>query len=343
VLELNLDKLAKLVAHFDNPNEHERMAAVRRVADMLQQAGKRFSELPELFSKRPANDDHLEEVLRRAGAAQRREEEARTRRAAEAAARQQAEEHARAAATERKREELRRRIKPQRESLIARYGSERAALESRGLERSVETAFALAIKEWRIARRRWDEQEPDLPEPFIDAIRRPGPFPNTITGARVEINYWKDREDELALLHYAEPGSTDFLSRPCLERHRMVENAFFTGLRAATIEEVIMRQRAYVDGEFTDVMGKHCEAVLADLEKLSNPVGMPIPSVQSAHPTATERRKEVVRIITGRDGEGLSDREIARRLGIPNTTVSAIRRRLEAQREAARTRKRHRS
>jgi DNA-binding IclR family transcriptional regulator len=48
--------------------------------------------------------------------------------------------------------------------------------------------------------------------------------------------------------------------------------------------------------------------------------------------SATERREEVIRILSGPEAS-LSNRKIARRLGIPDTTVAGIRRRMAAELE----------
>jgi hypothetical protein len=68
----------------------------------------------------------------------------------------------------------------------------------------------------------WNERTDEWPKEVIAAIRRPGPFPRTITAAKAELDYWTAREAELALLNYSESG--DFLSRASRERRRMVES-----------------------------------------------------------------------------------------------------------------------
>jgi hypothetical protein len=214
--EFDRDRFMKLVAHFDNENDNEALAAVRHARAMLQKAGMRFSEVPKLFATNPDIDAVVERARREAAEAQRKAQAERAER------RRRANEQAEAA--ERARAELRRQLEPKRHALIARYGSERAAFAACGLERSVETAYALAAKEYRMTRcgRCWNERSDELPKEVIAAIRRPGPFPRTITAAKAELDYWTAREAELALLNYSESG--DFLSRASRERRRMVES-----------------------------------------------------------------------------------------------------------------------
>jgi hypothetical protein len=347
--EFPLDLFKKCMAHLDNENDHEALNAMRRARAMLAKHGLRFSELDRVLAPpdpwaSTGFDSNLDEVLRRAAAqedvlrrraaarAQREEEERRRKAAAEAAARAE-EERQRWEAQKRAEEELRRELEPKRQAIIERYGSERAAFASRGLQRSVETEYALALRETRPSQGQLDLEPPDeLPEPVLEAIRRPGPFPTTITAAKVELDYWTEREAEIAILHYCAPGS--LLSRPCLERRNMVETAFKTGLRATSLAELILRQRACVEDEWSDPTGEQDAAILADLEALSSESVATQHPITAAtkhpmkHPTTTDRRNEIIRILTGPEGEGLSDREIAKRLGVANSTVSRIRKRL---------------
>jgi DNA-binding NarL/FixJ family response regulator len=106
------------------------------------------------------------------------------------------------------------------------------------------------------------------------------------------------------------------------------------------LAEAILRHRTHLEGDFNDITDENAEALLADLEALQAQNEAPSEPVQFTHPTATGRRNEITRILTGPEGEGLSDREIARRMGVSNATVSNIRRRLEAQKKAGRKRKR---
>jgi hypothetical protein len=341
------DRFMKLIAHLDSDNDNEMLTAARHARAMLQKHGLRFSELPKLFPSATTSSfdfDVDDDFMRQAEAKAQREAAERQRRDEEERARRREEERKRAEAAERAREELRRQLEPQRQAIIARYGSERAAYASRGLERSIETAWELARKELQIARRPWVDRsseaipEETIPEEVITAIRRPGPFPATIAVAAAELNYWSEREDELAILDYCEAGSREFLSRACRERRRMVEKAFQTGLRATSIQEVIIRQRAHIEGDFNDTTGENAEAILADLEALAQ-TEAPSEAVQFTHPTAMDRRNEIIQILTSPEGHGLSDRDIAKLFGVANSTVSRIHRRLAAQKTAGRKRK----
>ena len=120
---------------------------------------------------------------------------------------------------------------------------------------------------------------------------------------------------------------------PAHGRWEIVRDLLEAGLRVRTINDVLIRQRHFVGREYN--MPNVEEAVLADLEVLAEMAKTPPESaVQTGHvhngqrETATQRREEVIRLLSNLDTVALSDREIARRVGVSPQTVGNIRRRL---------------
>jgi hypothetical protein len=321
--EIDKVRLAKLLAHLGNENEGEASNA-RRLADrLLKEAGFKFSDVPAIFGSKeaavPSNAGwsgsaaDMAEALRRA-------QEIERQRAEREAARRQAE--ARVAEEDaRLREKARRRaLDPKRNRLVARYGSEEKARSAHlSPQFFVESSYVEAFNAMLMSKGdlSFSVDFNDLPEELVEAIRMAFPFPQTIPDARAECGYWRHRVAELALLDYYE---NDFvLSKECEVRRDMVEMEF--------------RQRALMAGEFVD-NAEVLEAVLADLEHLGVKATEKLaayPPIQPVMPfrNATERREEVIRILSGPEAT-LSNRKIARRLGIPDTTVAGIRRRMMA-------------
>jgi hypothetical protein len=338
--EIDKVRLAKLLAHLGNENEGEASNA-RRLADrLLKEAGFKFSDVPAIFGSKeaavPSNAGwsgsaaDMAEALRRA-------QEIERQRAEREAARRQAE--ARVAEEDaRLREKARRRaLDPKRNRLVARYGSEEKARSAHlSPQFFVESSYVEAFNAMLMSKGdlSFSVDFNDLPEELVEAIRMAFPFPQTIPDARAECGYWRHRVAELALLDYYE---NDFvLSKECEVRRDMVEMEFQSGLRATCMADVILRQRALMAGEFVDDADAQ-EAILADLEHLgleATEKPAAFPPIQTVMPfrTATERREEVIRILSGPEAT-LSNREIARRLGIPDTTVAGIRRRMMAGEE----------
>jgi hypothetical protein len=332
--EIDKDRLTKLLAHLGNENEGEASNA-RRLADkLLKEAGFKFSDLPAIFASKKASatsdagwwtgSADVAEVMRRS-------QEVERQRAEREAARRQAEARAAEAEARRRGEARRHALDLKRDELIARYGSEeKARSPCLGAQFFVESSYAEAFNAMLISKGdlSFSVDFNDLPEELADAIRQAFPFPQTIPDARTECEYWSGRVAELALLDYHE---NDFvLSKECAARRDMVEMAFRSGLRATCMADVIVRQRALMAGEFADDADAQA-TILADLEHLGFQAAENFsasPPVQPKKPfkSATERREEVIRILSGPEAS-LSNREIARRLGIPDTTVAGIRRR----------------
>jgi hypothetical protein len=70
--EFDRDRFMKLLAHLDNENDNEALAAVRHARAMLQRAGMKFSEVPKLFATHPDIGAIVERTRREAAEAQSR-------------------------------------------------------------------------------------------------------------------------------------------------------------------------------------------------------------------------------------------------------------------------------
>jgi DNA-binding CsgD family transcriptional regulator len=103
-------------------------------------------------------------------------------------------------------------------------------------------------------------------------------------------------------------------------------DALETGLRARSLEEIEIRLRHMIDRQYS--MPEVDQAVLLDLQNLI------AENAANGHHSATERRAEVEGMLSNSDTAALSDREIARRVGVSPQTVGNIRRRV-SQRTAA--------
>jgi hypothetical protein len=264
------------------------------------------------------------------------EEEIARGRAEAAKAAHEAEERAKAE-REKCQQEVREVLKRSRDAMIAKYGSEDAVRRPKGLERSVRTAYSLATHERYKDRERdgqsgfsWHVSDEgfDPPPELLAAICKPGPFPTTVAAAYSEMQYWDGRIAERRLLEWDE-GDWDVLAPECEKRRQLVREAFAYDLRAVDLHEVMLRQRVLIEGIDSFDEDRMKDAILADLDGLAaSDKAAETPAVQTTHPsTASARRQEAIRMLSGPDAS-LSDREIARRLGMSNATVSSLRRRL---------------
>jgi DNA-binding CsgD family transcriptional regulator len=235
--------------------------------------------------------------------------------------------------------EKRRREAEYRAAVIAKYGSESAALELDERERALDVALMPLIR--RVMRQdatrsyelttldgwhAYDKEDP--PEQVAAAIKAAWPFPETVPAAKAEADYWSERSRERRAI-WDDMADSPF-SLPCDARRRLVDDALQTGLRAQSLADVVIRQRVIV--EAVSLPGHNeLTAVLADLERLSEQENATAP-FHNGHPaSATARRAEVVRLLSSLDTSGLSDREIARQVGVSPMTVGNIRRRMAAE------------
>jgi DNA-binding CsgD family transcriptional regulator len=224
---------------------------------------------------------------------------------------------------------------PEREAVISRYGSVDAAIAP--CEREVllresvlqwSTPCDPPHQRWTKRIGEWEGPYSDIPSHVREALSAAYPLPTTIEEAGAEYNYWQRRDHEMGLV--LEDTSHTQLDLAADGRRKIVRDLLETGLRAQTIADVLVRQRHRMAHEYS--MPEVEQAVLADLEHLTKIAETaPRQPVQTgqARTTASDRRAEVIRLLSNVDSAHLSDREIARLVGVSPQTVGNIRRKHE--------------
>lgn len=230
-----------------------------------------------------------------------------------------------------------------RAAVISKYGSEEAAKSPVQFEQVVEDAVAhLKRREMKhyangdfetLTLDGWSHGDSPVPDSVLRAVEGATPLPTTIAGAKAEYDLWCERERELGAAWNSE-FSDNYLSIACILRQDIVRDLMETGLRAQTLNDVIIRQRYVIQ----DYMADGFCAVLADLEHLAGMAPAAAPSPEPApvlpaqtgrpHKTAADRNHEVTVMLVNPSTGDLSDREIARRVGVSPQTVGNIRRRI---------------
>jgi hypothetical protein len=336
---LNSDKLAKLLALASSSNDAEALSALRKASGMLKSAGMSFTDVAAKM-KAPAPqpvqtgqpapsardifagfDDYME-----------------------------AKEPGWKAKCAAERMERERQLAERKAAVIAKYGSVEAAVARdareqvlhdaarpwlRGPNKPTNRSHLWLAGRWHKTMDGWDGHGFGP-----DAKKKPGPeccaaldaalpLPRTIREAHDEYRYWRERDDEIGLV--LDCYGDEQLDLPAAYRLDRVRDLLETVLRASNLDDVLIRQRYLVDRESS--MPEVEKAVLADLEHLARMQAAPPAPVQNgreisgAGSTARARRAEVLRLLSNMDTAGLSDREIARRVGVSPQTVGNIRRR----------------
>lgn len=238
-----------------------------------------------------------------------------------------------------------------RTAVISKYGSEEAAKAPVHFEQAVDGAAApfrrFEMKSYTNGIFEtetldgWDrcsgKKDPGASDHVRHAVEGAIPLPTTIVDAKVEYDLWRERNRELEAV-WNDVFGDNHLSLACTLRQNIIADLIATGLRAQTIDDVIVRHRYLMDyrTHAPDIE----QGILADLEHLAcmdHPVPDPAPKpatdpVQTGHhKTATERRYEVISMLVNFETGDLPDREIARRVGVSPQTVGNIRRRISAR------------
>jgi hypothetical protein len=230
-----------------------------------------------------------------------------------------------------------------REAVIRKYGSKEAAVAPDLMEQAIEAAAA-PFKRQKMKTYANGVFETETLDGWTDiygsekpphrvrrAIEEAIPLPTTIAAAKAEYDTWRERDNELQAVWGGNADSQ--LSLACELREKLVEDLLETGLRAATLADLIIRQRHAIDGDYHE--REIMQAVLEDLEhlaRLAEPNTGAASTVQSGqHATASMRRAEIISLLSNLDTSDLPDREIARRVGASPQTVGNIRRRLAAR------------
>jgi Homeodomain-like domain len=237
----------------------------------------------------------------------------------------------------RKRADLRARV-------VTKYGGEEAARQPVPMEQAIEDAaapfkrrqpktFANGVFETDTLDGWANMNGEKVPDHVRRAIESAIPVPTSIREAKAEYDFWRERNDELEAVCSGDGGDT-YLSLECALRQTIICDLLETGLRAQTMADVLVRQRYLVTCECD--LAEVEQAVMADLEHLAAMAEWATkPAVQTGQwKTASTRRAEVVRLLSNVDTARLSDREIARMVGVSPQTVGNIRRKHEASARA---------
>ena len=172
-MAIDMAKLAKVMALMGSPNDGERQAAFSKATAMLKGDGKTWFEISEI----PVGSPIVPQP--KGGSASYANP---SRDFADIMEEEEPGYKARAAAAQAKREQKR---AANRAAIIARYGSERAALAPTIMERTVDQAVAPFVRELR----NYHYGTP-VSAPLAAAVRRALPLPETIAAAQIEYRAW---------------------------------------------------------------------------------------------------------------------------------------------------------
>ena len=342
---LDAERFAKVLALASSNMDGEALAALRKANAMLQSAGMSFIDIAERLKEGRPAAVHYEHTASPpqaptfadifAGYDDRMEEKQPGWKAKQAAER---------AERDRKRVEF-------RKGVLEKYGSEEAALAPCWREQALRRALGPLVVDRDEPWSRWADNVGGLgycgdfsgfervPPQVKVAIETAYPLPTTVQEAHAEHEAWREREREMDAALNWNSGDTalDLVGYARMERVRMLLE---TELPARDWADVLFRSRYYRGLEF------QCDriegAIHNDIERLvrefgpaSGQVGAH-PSnpntVQSEHPRSTSaRRRAVIEFLSNPDTSELSDREIARRVGVSPSTVGNLRRRHSKQ------------
>lgn len=234
---------------------------------------------------------------------------------------------------------------PDVDIVIARYGSREAALAPCSREKLLRAAVAKWAKPLDAPMERWTHSldgwtAASLPRHMPPDIRRAVEMayslPTTIAGALAELEYWERRDREIAALapqHHQGDGATPHLDLPAHARAIVIRRLVEHGVRAQTAQDALARAEYW---RARNGRGSWVEAaLLEDLRHLARLENAAVEREEntgkpSHFRTASERREEVMRLVMDDTTASLSDREIARRVGVSPQTVGNLRRRAGA-------------
>lgn len=234
------------------------------------------------------------------------------------------------------------KVSPDIAQVIARYGSREAALAPCSREKLLRAAVAKWAKPLDAPMERWTRSldgwtAASLPRHMPPDIRRAVEtaysLPTTIAGALAELEYWERRDREMGVLvprGIEENGATTHLDLPAHARAIVVRRLVEHGVRAQTAQDALARAEYW---RARNGRGSWVEAaLLEDLRHLAKLESAAVEREEDAGKpthfrTASERREEVMRMVMDSATAGLSDREIARRVGVSPQTVGNLRRR----------------
>lgn len=219
---------------------------------------------------------------------------------------------------------------------------------------SREKLLRAAVARWSVAHdapnERWtrslsgwtsDSLPRHMPPEIRRAVETAYSLPITVAGALAELEYWQRRGFEIASMRGLDgqvvPDDIEpshHLDLPAYARAIVVRRLVEHGLRAVNIQDALTRAEYW---RAHSGRGSWVEAaILADLRHLAGidraargQDGQDGDMGQPTHfRTASERREEVIRLLSDPAMADLPDREIARRVGVSPQTVGNLRRRV---------------
>ena len=316
---LDFTKLAKVLALADSPNAGEASAAIESARRILARDGKGFADLASLLIQ-VQGAPSLAAVTSSP--------------TAQPPAQAQAEPSAQSPINDQK-----------IHSLVTRYGSREAVLAPCSREKLLRMAVsrwarhaAPPHERWTASLDGWTVESPPrhMPAEIRRAVEAAYSLPTSVAGAIAELEYWEKRDGEIALLRPPASRGTDRegapqLDLPALARATVIRRLVEHGLRARTVGDALARveywRRRNGRGTWMEA------AILEDLRHLASKELAFAPPDQVEKPpthfrTASERREEVIRLLSDAAIAALPDREIARRVGVSPQTVGNLRRRV---------------
>jgi mannose-6-phosphate isomerase-like protein (cupin superfamily) len=238
---------------------------------------------------------------------------------------------------------------------MARHGGREAVLAPCSREKLLRAAVARWSQSQEPPNERWTRSlsgwtsaslPRHMPPEVKRAVETAYSLPTTVAGALAELEYWERRGQEIATVRDqdqpvadadADSGAIDPTSQldlPAYARAIVIRRLVEHGLRASTIQDALARAEYW---RAHSGRGSWVEAaILADLRHLASmdrttreQEGEVTSIGQPTHfRTASERREEVVRLLSDPATAALPDREIARRVGVSPQTVGNLRRRV---------------
>lgn len=320
---MNADKLSKLLAMASSDNDGEALAALRKAKSLLTGAGMDFKDVAERV-REPAS------AVVQAG------QKNATPRANPFAGFDdfmETQEPGWKAKQARARAEKKRREAEQRAAVIAKYGSEEAATLPCERERALNKATA------HMRRREpktfangvftmstldgWDGLR-DMPPSLVEAVTTALPMPATVREARAECEYWDARNREIdAVLGFTGDRQIGLAAQA---RWDVIRPLYERDMPIASVDDLHVRLDFAVNDE-THPDQETMVSILDGFERVVMSADPPPAPAQNGRPArASDRRAVVLDMLSNPDTASMSDRAIARAVGVSPTTVGSLRR-----------------
>ncbi len=227
------------------------------------------------------------------------------------------------------REAERARYAPQRVAMLAKYGSELAAIARDAREQALHDAAAPWLEgphepsapgyeylagRWHDSMGGWKRHDFEK-QPVAEcraAIETALPIPRSIREARDELRYWDERNDELC--HALESWGDEQLDLPASFRREMVRRLYETELPIRTLDDLKLRlefpEQAGMRIDTDEFLPACIEAFDRLVLNATSAQTAPAEPVQIAHPhTASARRNAVLDLLSNPNTATLADRE----------------------------------